>query len=170
MVSIEPAAKSHLSAIPRIEQAAATMFAEADLPLHIRYRVTDRATLASAQRDGRLWVALNTKREPVGFAHACLIDDQAHLDEMDVHPAYARRGIGTALVNTVVDWARSQGYGELTLITFRHLPWNAPFYAALGFEVVGDELLGDQMRDLLRQEAKAGLKAGNRICMRRILV
>jgi GNAT superfamily N-acetyltransferase len=169
MVSIEPATKSHLSAIPRIEQAAAAMFAEADLPLHIRYRVTDRATLASAQRDGRLWVALNAKREPVGFAHVCLIDDQAHLDEMDVHPDFARRGIGTALVNTVVDWARLQGYEELTLITFRHLPWNAPFYAALGFEIVSDDLLGHEMRDLLRQEAKAGLKAANRICMRKTL-
>ncbi len=169
MVSIEPAAKSHLSAIPRIEQAAAAVFPEADLPLHIRYRVTDRATLAAAQQDGRLWIALNAKREPVGFAHVCQIDEQAHLDEMDVHPEYVRRGIGTALVNTVLDWARSQGYGELTLITFRHLPWNAPFYAALGFEVVGDDLLGDQMRDLLQQEARAGLKAANRICMRRSL-
>lgn len=169
MVSIEPAAKSHLSAIPLIEQAAAAMFPQADLPLHIRYRVTDRATLAAAQRDGRLWVALNTKREPVGFAHACQIDDQAHLDEMDVHPQFVRRGIGTALVGTVVDWARSQGYDELTLITFRHLPWNAPFYAALGFELVSDDLLGDEMRDLLQQEAKAGLKAANRVCMRRLL-
>jgi GNAT superfamily N-acetyltransferase len=169
MVSIELAARSHLPAIPRIEQAAAAMFPEADLPLHLRYRVTDRKTLAAAQRDGRLWVALNAKGEPVGFAHVCLVDDQAHLDEMDVHPDFARRGIGTGLVNTVVDWAKSKGYDELTLITFRHLPWNAPFYAELGFEVVGDDSLGDQMRDLLRQEARAGLKAANRICMRRML-
>ncbi len=145
------------------------MFPEADLPLHIRYRVTDRATLAEAQRDGRLWVALNAKREPVGFAHACVIDDQAHVDEMDVHPDFARRGIGTALVNTVVAWATSQGFDALTLITFRHLPWNAPFYAALGFEVLGKGSLGDEMRDLLRQEAKAGLKAANRVCMRKVL-
>ena len=114
-------------------------------------------------------MALSAKREPVGFAHVCQIDDQAHLDEMDVHPQFARRGIGTALVSTVVDWARSQGYDELTLITFRHLPWNAPFYAALGFELVSDDLLGDEMRDLLHQEAKAGLKAANRVCMRRLL-
>ena len=73
------------------------------------------------------------------------------------------------LVNTVVGWARSQGYDELTLITFRHLPWNAPFYAALGFELVSDDSLGDEMRELLQQEAKAGLKAANRVCMRRLL-
>lgn len=145
------------------------MFPEADLPLHIRYRVTDRKTLAAAQRDGRLWVALNAKRDPVGFAHVCLVDEQAHLDEMDVLPDYARRGIGSGLVDTVVDWARSQGYRALTLVTFRHLPWNAPFYAARGFEPVDEDLLGDEMRDLLQQEAEAGLTAANRVCMRRAL-
>jgi GNAT superfamily N-acetyltransferase len=167
--SIALAAKEHLPAIPRIEQAAASMFPEADLPLHIRYRVTDRRTLAKAQREARLWVALNSRREPVGFAHAGLIDNQAHLDEMDVHPDYGRRGIGTRLVRTVVEWATEQGFDELTLITFRHLPWNAPFYATLGFAVVDAESLGDEMLDLLQQEAAAGLKAANRVCMRKIL-
>ena len=88
---------------------------------------------------------------------------------MDVHPDYTRRGIGTGLVKAVVAWAKSQGHPALTLITFRHLPWNAPFYAALGFEVVGEDLLGDEMRDLLQQESDAGLNAANRVCMRRTL-
>jgi GNAT superfamily N-acetyltransferase len=167
--SIEPAARAHLAAIPRIEQAAASMFSQADLPLHIRYRVTDRKTLAEAQRAGRLWVALTAQREPVGFAHACVIDEQAHLDEMDVLPDYGRRGVGTGLVRTVVKWAKAQGFDELTLITFRHLPWNAPLYAALGFDTVGDESLGAGIRELLRQEAKAGLNAANRVCMRMLL-
>lgn len=145
------------------------MFTEADLPLHIRYRVTDRKTLAEAQCAGRLWVALDARQEVVGFAHACVIDDAAHLDEMDVLPDYGRRGIGTALVGTVESWATDAGFDDLTLITFRHLPWNAPFYAALGFAVVGSDELGDEMRDLLREEAEAGLKAANRVCMRKRL-
>jgi len=167
--SIVPAAKSHLSAIPRIEQAAASVFSEADLPLHIRFRVTDRKTLADAQRERRLWVAVNSKGEPVGFALACVIDEQAHLDEMDVLPDYARRGIGTKLVETVVKWADDEGFDELTLTTFRHLPWNAPYYAALGFEIVEACMQGDEMHELMRKEAKAGLKAANRVCMRRLL-
>jgi N-acetylglutamate synthase-like GNAT family acetyltransferase len=88
---------------------------------------------------------------------------------MDVHPDYGRRGIGTALVNTVVRWAELQGFDELTLITFRHLPWNAAFYAALGFEIVPGDLLGDGMVDLLQQEAKVGLNRANRVCMRKVL-
>lgn len=145
------------------------MFSERDLPLHIRYRVTDRRTLADAQREGRLWVALNSKQQVVGFAHACVIDDQAHLDEMDVLPDYGRRGIGTQLVHTVEEWAYGEGFDALTLITFRHLPWNAPFYEKQGFTVVDDDELGEEMRDLMQQEAKAGLKAANRVCMRKEL-
>jgi GNAT superfamily N-acetyltransferase len=114
-------------------------------------------------------VALNAKKQVVGFAHACIIDEQAHLDEMDVLPDYGRRGIGTALVDIVEAWAHDEGFDELTLITFRHLPWNAPFYAKLGFEVVDDEDLGEEMNDLLQQEAKAGLKIANRVCMRKVL-
>jgi GNAT superfamily N-acetyltransferase len=167
--SIEAASTTHLRAIPKIEQEAASMFSETDLPLHIRYRVTDRKTLAEAQREGRLWVALNSKQQVVGFAHVCIIDDQAHLDEMDVLPDYGRRGIGSALVKIVETWARDEGFDELTLITFRHLPWNAPFYAKLGFEMVEDDDLGEEMHDLLQQEAKAGLKIANRVCMRKVL-
>jgi GNAT superfamily N-acetyltransferase len=168
--SIEAASASHLRAIPKIEQEAASMFSEADLPLHIRYRVTDRRTLAEAQREGRLWVALNAKQLVVGFAHVCIIDEQAHLDEMDVLPDYGRRGIGTALVQIVEAWAHDEGFDELTLTTFRHLPWNAPFYAKLGFEIVEDDELGEEMDDLLQQEAKAGLKIANRVCMRKVIV
>lgn len=167
--TIERATKPHLPDIPKIEQAAASMFSEADLPLHIRYRVTDRATLVAAQREGRLWVALNANGRVVGFAHACIIDEQAHLDEMDVDPDYGRRGIGTELVRTVEQWAIDEGFDELTLVTFRHLPWNAPFYAKHGFEIVDDDEQGDEMRDLLRQEAKAGLKSVNRVCMCKVL-
>jgi GNAT superfamily N-acetyltransferase len=165
--TIEAATKAHLPSIPKIELAAASMFAETDLSLHIRYRVTDRKTLAAAQREGRLWVALNAGQQVLGFAHACIIDDQAHLDEMDVHPDYGRRGIGTELVHTIERWAFGEGFDMLTLITFRHLPWNAPFYAKLGFEIVEKKMLGTEVRDLLQQEAKAGLKIANRVCMRK---
>jgi hypothetical protein len=36
----------------------------------------------------------------------------------------------------VVAWARAQRLPALTLTTFRHLPWNAPFYQRLGFRIL----------------------------------
>jgi hypothetical protein len=39
-------------------------------------------------------------------------------------------------VRPVVAWARVQRFPALTLTTFRHLPWNAPFYQRLGFRIL----------------------------------
>ena len=145
------------------------MFSETDLPLHIRYRVTDAGTLREAQCDSRLWVALTGDRMPVGFAMVDTIDGVAHLDELDVLPEFGRRGIGTRLVNTIIDWARENRSPRVTLTTFRHLPWNAPFYEKLGFVTMADEELGAGLVGLLRDEARAGLDRSKRICMRRDL-
>ena len=40
-------------------------------------------------------------------------------------------------MRAAVDWAAADGYGELTLATYRDVPWNAPFYASEGFVLIG---------------------------------
>ncbi len=163
---IAAARRSHLAAIPVIERAAARLFSERDLPPHIRYRVTDRKTLLRAQRDGRLWVALAAREGVVGFALADTMDNDAFLDEVDVKPDHGRRGIGKRLVEAVIDWATAQGRAGLTLVTFRHLPWNAPFYSSLGFRMLGEEELSCSVRERLQQEQAAGIDPGKRVAMR----
>jgi len=165
-INIELAGSEHLSAIPAIELAAAAMFSEADLPVEIRYLVTEDDLLHRAQRDARLWVALTDDRTPVGFAMADIVDGSAHLDEMDVIPDFARRGIGTRLINALISWARSADYSLLTLITFRHLPWNAPFYEQLGFVSMGSTEVGEELSSLLEEEGNAGIDISKRICMK----
>lgn len=162
---IEPARCEHLHAIPEIELAASAMFSETDLPLHIRYRVTAAEVLHEAQRDSRLWVALVDARTPVGFAMVDTVDGSAHLDEMDVMPQFGRRGIGTRLLETTINWARDNRFPKMTLVTFRHVPWNAPFYEKKGFvSMVGAEL-GDGLANLLKEECKAGIDVKKRVCM-----
>ena len=73
--TIEPATERHLRAIPGIEHAAATIFSEKDLPSNLRYRVTDRETLGEAQRQNRLWVALNDMGIVVGFELARVVGE-----------------------------------------------------------------------------------------------
>jgi len=72
----------------------------------------------------------------LGFASVGEVDGAAHLWQLSVLPSAGRQGRGTALVSAVCDWAGRAGYGAVTLTTFRDVPWNAPFYARLGFEVV----------------------------------
>jgi predicted N-acetyltransferase YhbS len=60
---------------------------------------------------------------------------------MDVDPANGQRGIGSALVETVCDWAQLQGYPAISLSTFRNLPWNACLYSRLGFRILDESEL-----------------------------
>ena len=165
-ISIKLAGSELLSAIPAIELAASAMFPEADLPVEVRYLVIENELLQEAQSDARLWVALTDERTPVGFAMAGIIDGGAHLDEMDVMPDFGRQGVGTRLVRTIIDWARLGDYPVLTLITFRHLPWNAPFYERMGFEAMATSELGEELAKLLQEEGDAGIDVHKRVCMK----
>ncbi len=163
--TIEPATERHLRAIPGIEHAAASIFSEKDLPSDLRYLVTDRETLGEAQRQNRLWAALDENRNLVGFALARVVGGVAHLEEMNVHPDYGRQGIGSCLLRAVIKWARDSGYSGITLITFGHLPWNAPFYEQHGFTQIDETENSTDLCELLREEAEAGLDPQNRVAM-----
>ena len=163
--TIEFATECHVPAIAGIEQAAATMFSEKDLPTELRYLVTDQEVLLEAQRQRRLWAALDDKGNLVGFALARIVGGFAHLEEMDVHPDHGRQGIGGRLLGTVKNWARDGGYPGVTLITFRHLPWNAPFYERHGFVQLDEGDNTASLRELMREEADAGLEPRNRVAM-----
>lgn len=162
---IRSATSADLVRIPAIEQAAAGLFPEADLPLALRYQVTDMQDLRVSLDAGRLWVAALDTQQLVGYAMADVVDGQAYLVEVDVLPDLGRRGIGRRLVLGVADWARAAGFERLRLVTFRHLPWNAPFYANLGFTELAEAELGPELRALMAEEHRLGLNPAHRIAM-----
>ena len=162
---IRPAVTPDLAEIPKIELAAATLFSEADLPQNLRHKVTAAAELRSAKRNGRLWVAVVDARI-TGFAMANIVDGQAYLDELDVLPEFGRRGIGKRLVGEVVRWARQHRFATLSLVTFRHLRWNAPFYEKLGFMRLAAAEHGPELAGLIAEEAHAGIDRRKRVAMR----
>ena len=133
---IERAAPWHVRFLPDIESQAARLFDGHEVPDQVIADSTDAEAFLRSQQDGLLWVALSpsSRGEPVGFALVELTDAGAHLEEMDVHPSHGRRGVGSALVRAVCAWAKTRGLREVTLTTYRDIPWNAPLYARLGFE------------------------------------
>jgi GNAT superfamily N-acetyltransferase len=152
--------------LPAIEVEAASIFPVEDIGPELRTDAHDVAFFEEVARASRLWVARSrNSQEPIGFAAATLVDGSAHLSEMDVLPSCGGRGVGTALVDEVVRWARNSGYESLTLTTFSHLAWNAPFYARLGFRVIEEDEQGLQLREILRDEAKEGLDPARRVAM-----
>ena len=64
---------------------------------------------------------------------------------------------------TVCGWARERGFASITLTTFRHLAWNAPFYARNGFVCLGDEELTPGLRQRLRTETGLGFDPKNEL-------
>ena len=145
-----------LSLVPAIELAAAQLL-RGHAPESVLNEATDRDTFAGAARNGRLWVAL-AGDTPVGFALVEMLeDDLPHLDEVDVEPSHHRRGLGTALVKAVCEWATASGFSILALTTFRAVPWNLPFYARLGFVEIPPDLLRPELAAVLSNEAARGL-------------
>jgi GNAT superfamily N-acetyltransferase len=90
----------------------------------------------------------------------------AHLEEIDVHPAHGRRGLGTRLVMEICNWATSAGYRSVTLTTFREIPWNMPFYARLGFEEIPSYELSPALLAVIKDETNRGLDPALRVTMR----
>ncbi|MFE9857564.1 GNAT family N-acetyltransferase [Streptomyces sp. NPDC005780] len=164
---IRPARRSDLPLLQDIERAAGEPFrtlgmscvADDDPPpldLLDRYRTA-----------GRAWVTAGPDDRPLGYLIADPVDGAAHIEQVSVHPSAARRGLGSALIDRAGVWAGHEGLTALTLTTFTHVPWNAPYYARLGFRVLTESGLTDGLRKIRAEEAEHGLDRWPRVCMRR---
>ena len=155
--------------LPEIERAAGALFkthsAELGLTDEISTHVNSVETLEAARQAGRLWVAATSTGEIVGFALMLEIGGYAHLEELDVLPAHARRGLGSALLTAVCSWAKEAGYPAVTLRTFRDIPWNAPFYERRGFKVIESCRLSAAHVQLEAVERQRGLRTDLRVTM-----
>jgi GNAT superfamily N-acetyltransferase len=150
-----------------IELAAAKLLI-GHAPESVLQETTSQDILEKARRVGHLWVVV-ADDAPVGFAHVEVLEpNAAHLEEVDVHPAYGRRGLGTKLVMHICDWATAAGYETASLSTFRDVPWNMPFYARLGFTVVPDSELSSALRAVVDDERRRGLDPSRRVVMQRV--
>ena len=162
---ISPARVRDIGALAAIERAAATLL-DGHAPPEVIDEVTEESELLEAQRAGLLWVAL-VDDMPVGFALVSMIGHGSpHLEEIDVHPRHGRRGIGAALVRAVCEWASRAGHTEVTLTTFRALPWNMPLYTRLGFREIPADELSPELRAIVEDETARGLDPTRRVVMR----
>lgn len=60
---------------------------------------------------------------PLAYLVADPVDGAAHIEQVSVHPAAARRGLGSGLIGHTDRWAAAEGLAALTLTTFSHVPW-----------------------------------------------
>jgi len=152
----------HLAKLPDIEKRAASIFSDDDVPPNIRDSAISPAELRAGYDAQLLWIAA-AKRSPVGFILLNQRDDSLHIREINVLPEFAQRGIGRRLINKSFAIARQRNISTVTLTTFHHLPWNAPFYTKCGFLIVPDDKLTTSLKRNLATEISAGLS--NRVAM-----
>lgn len=161
---IERASPAHVPLLAAIEIAAAGIFPPGSIPEHIRSDSVPESVLREAVREGLLWVALAQAGRPVGYALVQLVEDAALLAQMDVHPDHMRKGIGSALIGHVAEHLRLREKTALYLTTFRHIPWNAPFYAKRGFAILNTAEIPLFLNEILDEEKRYGLTS--RVAMR----
>jgi GNAT superfamily N-acetyltransferase len=122
---VRPVRPDELTLLPDLESAADALFA----PLGIG----PLPGPGTPQEFAHALVVLVAGDPPVGL---CRIDGTAggaHLEQLSVHPDHAGQGIGRALLRAAVAWAEEHDFDEITLATYRDVPWNGPFYASDGF-------------------------------------
>jgi GNAT superfamily N-acetyltransferase len=148
--------------LPRIELSAAEVFRALDGLSWL----ADTATM-SVERHRQLialstcWVVVDADAQPQGFLSAERQGDALHIHEVSVAQAMQGQGWGRKLVETAQGYARSHQLRSVTLTTFKHVPWNAPFYSRLGFKPVWDQRLAD----ILADEYAHGFETGSRCAM-----
>jgi len=168
-MQIRVARVTELPTLQAIEREAGLMFCDVGMPEVARYDPWPLPVMAARQDIGRLWVAADDDDEPVGYLMADLVDGCLEIEQVTVHPGCARRGLGRALLEHAANRAAADGLPALTLTTFAHVPWNAPYYARCGFRVLDDAEITPGLRAIREREAAMGVDRWPRVCMRRDL-
>jgi len=166
-MKIRDACPDDLPELPAIELAAGRVFADIGMAEIADAVPPSLDRLAGYQADGRAWVTVDAADRPVAYLIADVVDGNAHIEQVSVHPSAAGHRLGAALIDHTGAWATRHGLPALTLTTFRNVPWNAPYYERCGFHALHDADLPPGLRAIRRQEAAHGLDAWPRIAMRR---
>lgn len=161
--------QSELPGLQDIELAAGACFRDIGMSEVADAEPPGLEVLDGYRGAGRAWVATDDADLPAGFLVADVVDGNMHVEQVSVHPRWARRGVGRRLLDHVANHATAAGVPALTLTTFADVPWNGPYYVRCGFFVLDYGDLTPGLRAARRLEAAHGLDRWPRVCMRRDL-
>jgi GNAT superfamily N-acetyltransferase len=132
---IRPAREADLPLLPAIEESAAAVFAEHGVDMAGGfYGVSNGDHWRPHLAEGLVWV-VEHKGAPIAFLAAKTYGGALYIAEVDVRREQHRQGLGRALIETAEKEARRRGLSQIGLTTNSRVPWNAPYYARLGFHV-----------------------------------
>lgn len=160
---------SDIPLLSHVEKSAAEIFRSVKLDFLADGETLDPYTLVAIANAGYLWIAADRFDQPIGFLGGNYLNGNFHIIELSVAKQYQGLGIGRALMTTMVQQVRLEGYRSITLTTFRDLPWNGPWYAKMGFVEVKVQEMGRDFEELVESEAQHGLDPKRRCLMRLVI-
>jgi len=146
-MTVRTAREEELALLPEIERSADTLFQRLGIVFP-----PGPTVIEEIGADARVLVA---GEPPIAFAAVIELDGHPHLEQIAVAAEFTGRGIGGLLLERVI----AQAAGPLTLITFRTVPWNGPWYARHGFTELPGDRWGPRLRAHWQAEIDAGLHA-----------
>ncbi len=121
-VTIRAAVDADLAQISAIQGRAGALFRGVDMAAVAAGELPTAEQLRVPAADGRLMVATIDGGTPAGFVLTDWVDAHAHLDQVSVDPAFARRGLGQQLIAAAEHWGHHHGAAAMTLTTFVDVP------------------------------------------------
>ncbi len=163
-INIKQATQKDFSALQSIELAAFETLSVAGAVSGVP-TASSNEMLQTYCDEALLYAAFDLKGNPVGFAGAYVDEGWLHIAEIDVHPDFQSKGIGRQLMLTLLGEARTRQLHGATLTTDRLVPFNAPFYASLGFQIVELNKCPERLKNILCAEKAIGLDLPRRVAM-----
>lgn len=168
--SLRLARRDDAAHLPDIESSASALFADNPELAGPGFAGIDfSAVLSVAEHQALIakghCLVSSADEKIVGFLAAEPHRRELHIREMSVHADYQQMGIGAGLLRACMIDARNSGFSALTLTTFRDIPWNAAFYARLGFAEVSDLAAHPRLAEELASEEANGMPRDLRCAM-----
>ncbi|MFO1074183.1 MAG: GNAT family N-acetyltransferase [Geminicoccaceae bacterium] len=163
-IPIGPADRRHFPALRAIELASFETLRAAGAVSGEAVASTD-AEWQLYLDAGFLLAAFAARAVPVGYGGGYGAEGWLHIGEVGVQPAWQRKGLGRRLLHALLDAGRARKLKGATLTTDRLAPFNAPFYASLGFQMLEGEACPARLQAILAAEQANGLDPLRRVAM-----
>jgi len=148
-ITIRTAQPDELATLISVDDDASRRYATAGLIMNLHdehpFVVAEHAQWARSLTSGDIFIAEDATHRAIGIAVLGRVDAEPYLDQLSVRLEHVGQGVGTTLLSHAITWAHSRGPG-LWLNTYRHLPWNRPFYEGRGFTLVDESSWRPEMR------------------------
>ena len=130
--TIEYGRPAHAGRLREIERAAGVRFRDIGMGAIADNEPTPVSILEARAELRQLLVARHDDGGIAGFLIWSAKDGFAYIEEVSVDPSHAGHKLAAHMIDRLCTDVRGR-FARVSLATFRDVPWNAPYYAKIGF-------------------------------------